>query len=48
MSHSNYIELALRELGVEAYPHVGENTKVNVRGIDVYPIVTGTFGMTDL
>jgi len=46
-AHSNYTELVLNELGVDAFPHVGEDTKVNVNGQDVYPIVTGTFGMTD-
>lgn len=47
-SHSNYIELALIEMGVDAFPHVGENTMLEVQGKTIYPLVTGTFGMTDL
>jgi hypothetical protein len=46
-AHSNYTELALRELGVEAFPHVGTQTEIDVRGKKVFPVVTGTFGMTD-
>jgi len=46
-AHSNYTELALRELGVDAFPHVGKNTEIDVRGKKIFPIVTGTFGMTD-
>lgn len=46
-AHSNYTELALRELGVEAFPHVGKNTEIDVRGKKIFPLVTGTFGMTD-
>ncbi|KAJ5050984.1 uncharacterized protein L3040_002851 [Drepanopeziza brunnea f. sp. 'multigermtubi'] len=46
-AHSNYTELALRELGVDAFPHVGRNTEIEVRGKRIFPLVTGTFGMTD-
>lgn len=37
----------MRELGVEAFPHVGKNTEIDVRGKKIFPLVTGTFGMTD-
>ncbi|KAK3394335.1 heterokaryon incompatibility protein Het-C-domain-containing protein [Podospora didyma] len=49
-AHSNYIELALIELGEgDVFPHVGRNTKLRIPGArgDVYPIVTGTFGGVD-
>ncbi|OCK85515.1 Het-C-domain-containing protein [Lepidopterella palustris CBS 459.81] len=49
-AHSNYTELALIELGEHnVFPHVGRNTRVNIRGArgPVYPIVTGTFGGVD-
>ncbi|KAL2891278.1 Heterokaryon incompatibility protein Het-C [Ceratocystis lukuohia] len=49
-AHSNYIELALIEMGErDVFPHVGRNTKLNIEGVDdeVYPIVTGTFGGVD-
>lgn len=46
-AHSNYLELALKELNVNAFPHVGANCEVNIDGKSIYPIVTGTFGMTD-
>jgi hypothetical protein len=46
-AHSNYTELALRELGVDAFPHVGKQTEVDIQGKKVFPVVTGTFGMTD-
>ncbi|CZS97058.1 related to Het-c protein [Rhynchosporium agropyri] len=46
-AHSNYTELALRELGVDAFPHVGKNTEMDVKGKKIFPLVTGTFGMTD-
>ena len=46
-AHSNYLELALRELNVDAFPHVGANCQVNVNGKQIWPVVTGTFGMTD-
>ncbi|KAH7371819.1 heterokaryon incompatibility protein Het-C-domain-containing protein [Cadophora sp. MPI-SDFR-AT-0126] len=46
-AHSNYTELALRELGVDAFPHVGRSTEMDVKGKKIFPLVTGTFGMTD-
>ncbi|KAI9713462.1 MAG: hypothetical protein M1820_000844 [Bogoriella megaspora] len=47
-AHSNYTELALREMGFHnVFPHVGTATQFNLRGKTVYPIVTGTFGGVD-
>lgn len=47
-AHSNYIELALREMGFHnVFPHTGTATQCNVRGHHVFPLVTGTFGMVD-
>lgn len=47
-AHSNYCELALLELGYrDVFPHVGRDTKINLRGRRVYPLVTGTFGAVD-
>ncbi|KAI9039254.1 Het-C domain-containing protein [Aspergillus affinis] len=49
-AHSNYAELSLIELGeVDVFPHVGRDTKVEIRGAQdyVYPIITGTFGGVD-
>ncbi|OLN92138.1 hypothetical protein CCHL11_01640 [Colletotrichum chlorophyti] len=47
-AHSNYCELALRELGYhEVYPHCGTNTEINLNGRRVFPLVTGTFGAVD-
>ncbi|KAB5585462.1 heterokaryon incompatibility Het-C [Coniochaeta sp. 2T2.1] len=47
-AHSNYCELALRELGHRSvFPHCGTNTEINIRGKRVYPLVTGTFGAVD-
>jgi hypothetical protein len=49
-AHSNYVELALIELGERnVFPHVGRNTALNVQGANrpVYPLVTGTFGGVD-
>ncbi|KAG0648956.1 hypothetical protein D0Z07_4802 [Hyphodiscus hymeniophilus] len=47
-AHTNYCELALRELGYrEVFPHCGVNSEINVRGHHVYPLVTGTFGAVD-
>lgn len=47
-AHSNYVELALIELGHDnVFPHVGAATKMNLRGKHVYPLVTGTFGGVD-
>ncbi|KAH0279961.1 heterokaryon incompatibility Het-C, partial [Aureobasidium melanogenum] len=47
-AHTNYTELALRELGHNnVFPHVGVNTEINLRGKRVFPLVTGTFGGVD-
>ncbi|KAF2748120.1 heterokaryon incompatibility Het-C, partial [Sporormia fimetaria CBS 119925] len=47
-AHSNYTELALRELGyTNVFPHTGVQTQIYLRGKHVYPIVTGTFGGVD-
>lgn len=29
-------------MGVDAFPHVGENTEVEVNGKKIWPLVTGT------
>jgi hypothetical protein len=47
-AHSNYTELALREQGHHnVFCHVGSATMINLRGKQVYPLVTGTFGTVD-
>ena len=47
-AHTNYTELALRELGHRnVFAHVGTATEINLRGKQVYPLVTGTFGGVD-
>ena len=47
-AHTNYVELALGELGFHnVFTHTGSNTMINLRGKHVYPLVTGTFGMVD-
>lgn len=47
-AHSNYCELALRELGFRnVFPHTGSQTEINIHGKRVYPLVTGTFGEVD-
>ncbi|WYZ37379.1 hypothetical protein EsH8_II_000885 [Colletotrichum jinshuiense] len=47
-AHSNYCELALRELGHhQVYPHCGSDTEINLNGRRVFPLVTGTFGAVD-
>lgn len=47
-AHTNYCELALRELGYrDVFPHCGVNAEINIRGHHVYPLVTGTFGAVD-
>lgn len=47
-AHTNYTELALREMGFNGvFPHVGTQTMINLRGKQVYPLVTGTFGGVD-
>ncbi|KAH7321211.1 heterokaryon incompatibility Het-C [Stachybotrys elegans] len=47
-AHSNYCELALRELGHHTvFPHCGSQTEITIRGKRIYPLVTGTFGAVD-
>lgn len=47
-AHSNYCELALRELGYHAvFPHCGSSTEIKLNGKRVFPLVTGTFGAVD-
>ncbi|KAI0125101.1 heterokaryon incompatibility protein Het-C-domain-containing protein [Xylariales sp. AK1849] len=47
-AHSNYCELALRELGHhDVFPHCGNQTEINLNGRRVYPLITGTFGGVD-
>jgi len=47
-AHTNYVELALIELGFrDVFPLVGRNTQVNIRGKHIWPLATGTFGMVD-
>ncbi|KAL8289566.1 hypothetical protein RB597_001268 [Gaeumannomyces tritici] len=49
-AHSNYVELALIELGErEVFPHVGRDTRMRLEGARrrVYPLVTGSFGEVD-
>ncbi|KAL2809003.1 heterokaryon incompatibility protein Het-C-domain-containing protein [Aspergillus granulosus] len=47
-AHTNYCELALREMGFRnVFPHTGTGTQMNIRGHHVFPLVTGTFGMVD-
>ncbi|GAP83701.1 putative heterokaryon incompatibility protein Het-C [Rosellinia necatrix] len=47
-AHSNYCELALRELGYRnVFPHCGSSTEISLRGHRVFPLVTGTFGGVD-
>ncbi|OTA98896.1 hypothetical protein M426DRAFT_325603 [Hypoxylon sp. CI-4A] len=50
LAHSNYVELALIELGErDIFPHVGRSTKIEIPGARhrVYPCITGTFGGVD-
>ncbi|KAG6009251.1 hypothetical protein E4U21_002855 [Claviceps maximensis] len=47
-AHSNYCELALRELGYHSvFPHCGTQTEININSKRIYPVVTGTFGAVD-
>ena len=47
-AHTNYIELALREMGHRnVFPHTGSATEMAIGGRQAYPLVTGTFGMVD-
>ena len=50
LAHSNYLELALIELGErDVFPQVGRATQMRLPGArnEVYPCVTGTFGGVD-
>ena len=47
-AHSNWIELALIELGYnQVFAHVGSNTQIQLGNKRVWPMVTGTFGGVD-
>lgn len=47
-AHSNYIELALREMGRRnVFPHCGSATEMEFQGRRAFPLVTGTFGVVD-
>ncbi|ORY15587.1 heterokaryon incompatibility protein Het-C-domain-containing protein [Clohesyomyces aquaticus] len=47
-AHTNYTELALRELGFNnVFPHTGVQTGITLRGKHVFPLITGTFGGVD-
>jgi hypothetical protein len=47
-AHSNYCELALREMGHrDVFPHCGYNAEITLYGKRVFPLVTGTFGAVD-
>lgn len=47
-AHTNYTELSLRELGfTNVFSHTGTATQLNVRGKQIFPLVTGTFGGVD-
>ena len=47
-AHTNYCELALREMGfLDVFPHTGRATEMNICGRRAFPLVTGTFGMVD-
>lgn len=47
-AHSNYCELALREMGYRnVFPHCGRDSEIHVQGKRIYPLVTGTFGAVD-
>lgn len=47
-AHTNYCELALREMGFHSvFPHTGYAAQLDIKGHYVFPLVTGTFGMVD-
>ncbi|KAK6210662.1 hypothetical protein LQW54_006011 [Pestalotiopsis sp. IQ-011] len=47
-AHSNYCELALRELGYhDVFTHCGTQSEIHLNNKRVYPLVTGTFGGVD-
>ena len=46
-AHSNYCELALRELGYRnVFPHCGTQSEIHVRGKRIFPLTTGTVSKT--
>ncbi len=47
-AHTNYTELALREMGYrDVFAHTGNATEIDLHGHRVFPLVTGTFGVVD-
>lgn len=47
-AHTNYVELALRELGFSnVFPYCGQASAISILGKRVFPLVTGTFGGVD-
>lgn len=47
-AHTNYVELALREMGFRnVFTHTGTATEIIVQGKRIFPLVTGTFGGVD-
>ena len=43
-AHTNYTELALRELGFHnVFAHVGAQTQINLQGKQVFPLVSGPY-----
>ena len=47
-AHTNYVELALREMGYRnVFTHTGTATEIMVQGKRIFPLVTGTFGGVD-
>ena len=47
-AHTNYCELALREMGYRnVFPHTGVASEINLSGHHVYPLVTGVSLPTD-
>ncbi|KAI5288826.1 hypothetical protein KEM54_004815 [Ascosphaera aggregata] len=47
-AHSNYIELALREMGyLNVFPYTGISSAIMLQGKKVFPLVTGSFGGVD-
>ena len=47
-AHSNWVELALIEMGYSAvFAHVGSNTAIHLGGKRIWPLITGTFGGMD-
>ncbi|PHH55754.1 hypothetical protein CFIMG_000273RA [Ceratocystis fimbriata CBS 114723] len=47
-AHSNYCELVLNEMGLHGvFAHCGTDSRINLGGKYVFPLVTGTFGAVD-